>query len=655
MLASCKKTNGNYPTHDLEAAINKIDTSTSDIESKTKKLDTLYQTLIMQSNNAQNRNLLFKVAGLYYGLDAHEKYLNTTKILYDLAQRQKDTAHMARSLYFIGDHYEMKIQIDSAFKYYSKSEKLYRKTKDTLNRGRTLLYKAGTLYDAGIFAESEIQTAQALHLLTIANNHRLVYECYNLMGLNLKELNDFKGALKYFNLALDQLDIMEQADYNKDKLIRSHASIYNNMGSLYSKMKNFKKATEYYNLGLKSANLKSNHPILYAMLLNNLAEARLALGSNDNLIENQMLQSLEIREKNHFEAGTVNSKISLAEFYFHKKDTVKGKKYALEGYNLAKKIESSYDIKNALKLLSENDSKQSKHYGNLYRKVSDSIYNLERKTKNKFARIAYETNQIQKDNRLLTNRNRNITLVAVIAILILATLFIIYRLRSRNKELLFIKRQNEANEKIYQLMIASQEEAERVRQSERNRIAMELHDGIVNRIFTSRFNLMQLEASSIERKKELVTELERAEEEIRKVSHDLKNNALFSDSSFQLALGELVAKQSKVSDTSFELTIDKYIDWPGVSSEYKMHLYRIIQEALHNINKYAKAAQSEIMLLRTGNTITVRISDDGIGFDPEKVKYGIGIQNIRQRTALLKGKFNIVTAPNEGTFMEIVF
>lgn len=51
--------------------------------------------------------------------------------------------------------------------------------------------------------------------------------------------------------------------------------------------------------------------------------------------------------------------------------------------------------------------------------------------------------------------------------------------------------------------------------------------------------------------------------------------------------------------------------------------------------------------------LVIKISDDGIGFDTQKVKSGIGLKNIAERVALLKGKFKILSAPNQGTTLFI--
>ena len=651
---SCNNRTDKSKNVEVHRYFDTIDSKSINGSVKLKYVDTTYRLLISGSNDSTNRRLLSRIAREYFILDENDSYLAASKELHNRSISTKDIAFTATALYYIGDYYENGMQTDSAFKYYSHAEKLYKTINDTLNIGRTKLYKAGVLYDAGIFTESEIQTAEALQFLRDTGNDRLVYESYNLMALNLKELSDYKNSIHYFNLALEQLDLMEQKKYDPDKLIKSKASVYNNMGGLYEKTKNYGRAIELYQKGLRSKGIRQNHPRLYAMLLNNLAGSALEVGDKEIQIEALLLESLKIRQDNKIEAGVVSSKISIGAYYLHRKEMKKGLQYLREGYELAKKINSTYDSKNALQLLSKNDSLNSNHYNSLYLKLNDSLQQVERTARNKFARIAYETNQIEKKNTLLSKRNRIITLVGLSITLLLIGFIIIYRLRSKNKELLLIKGQSEANEKIYQLMLGQRSETDKIIAQERNRIAMELHDGIVNRIFTTRFNLMQLQPEQTKRKEELVHELMKAETEIRKVSHQLQQNLLFEDSSFQKALHSLITAQQNEFNTEFDISIDKFIDWSLVTSENKVHIYRIIQEALQNINKYAQAKNADIILLRTGDKITINIIDNGVGFDSVKTD-GIGLKNIKQRVLALKGELKIVSSNEEGTTLKIVF
>jgi signal transduction histidine kinase len=425
------------------------------------------------------------------------------------------------------------------------------------------------------------------------------------------------------------------------------------MGRVYEKMEKYNEAVSLYKKGLKTKNLKQNYPKLYAMLLNNLAYSKMKLGNND--VDKLLFESLKIRDSLKTLPGIVACKISIAEYYLYKKDTSKALVYLKESLDLAHKIKSNSDILQALKLLTKNDSKNKIYYSNLYIKVSDSIQNVERLTRNKFARIAYETETIEEQNQKLSKRNTYISSIAIALIFVFGIIFIFYRLKTKNKELLSTQKQQAANEKIYQLMLQQQSETEKARAEERNRIAMELHDGIVNSIFTTRFNLLQLEATANEKKEQLVKELEKAENEIRRVSHDLTQNLLFEDKTLPEILTNLIDAQKNQYNTKFDLSVDKYINWSTITSANKIHIYRIIQEAIQNTNKYSKAEKCFVMLLKTGDKMTIRIWDNGIGFNSEKVKYGIGLKNIKDRTKTLNGELKITSNKPNGTTIEIIF
>lgn len=656
ILGSCqqKKKNDFKEKNYILKLSSKIQTNSLEPDEEVQYLDTIYRILQNQENDSLIRNIYFKIAVRYYELSSLDQYLNIATKVRELAIKKKDSVQIAKSLYYIGDYYDEKSQLDSAFSYYSQSEKLYRTIKDTLNTGKTALYKAGILFNAGNFTASEIETVNALRLLSKTNNTRLIYESYNLLALSLKELNNSEKSLDYFNLAQRQLDKLENENYPKAKIEKSRIASYNNMGRVYEKMENYQEAIRLYNRALKTKDLKQNYPHSYAMLLDNLGYSRMKANNLDG-VDKLLFESLRIRDSLHIKLGIASSKINIGEYYLYKSDTTKALTYIKEGYILSEKIKSSSHSIQSLKLLMQNDSKNKVYYSKLYIKIDDSIQNLERETRNKFARIEYETDQIKERNEVLSERNTKSIIGFGITILFLGSFFIIYRLKSRNNELLFIKGQQEANEKIYQLMLYQQSEKEQARNEERNRIAMELHDGIVNSIFTTRFNLIQLDPNRRDKKEQLVKELEKTENEIRRVSHDLKQNLLFEDESLPQILANLIESQTNQHKTKFDISIDKYIDWSSVSSDNKIHIYRIIQEALQNSNKYANAERCYIMLLKTANKITIRIWDNGIGFNPEKMKQGIGLKNIKERTKALNGELKITSSTGKGTTIEVVF
>lgn len=620
-----------------------------------KMIDSAYSELQSSGNDSIRRSLLFNVAVRYEELGASEKYLAVCKSIHAKARQQKDTTDWAQASSWIGDYYQAKMQSDSAFKYYLQSEKMYRLLKDTLNYGRAILNKSVVLYHTGNFSESIVQGVESLKSLKNTKDQQAIYSAYVKIALSLKEVKDYEKALEYFNLSFTELKKLENTpDFPEESMRYALASNYNNIGTIYERLGDYKQAIHFYDRGLRVVDIYEKWPRLYAMLLNNLAYAKMKSGNNTN-VESLLFRALRIRDSIETLPGIVSSKVKIGEYYLLKKDTARALQNFREGFDLSVKIQVSAEMLQTLKLLTENDTKKKAYYSDLYFKISDSVQNVERATQNKFARIAYETGQIEEENQLLSRRNKIIIVVSFFILLFSFASVMIFRLRLKNKELLYIKEQQEANETIYQLILQQQSETQEARNEERNRIAMELHDGIVNSIFTTRFNLMQLDTEALEKKEMLIRELEKTEQEVRKVSHDLQKSLFFEDKNLPEILGNLVAAQQNHFHTEFDLSVDKYIDWSNVSGANKIHVYRIVQEAIQNVNKYSHAKRCLIMVLKTDGKITVRIWDNGSGFNPDKVKEGIGLRNIRSRAEAMNGALRIVSGAKTGTTIEVVF
>jgi signal transduction histidine kinase len=595
---------------------------------------------------------LFKIGNIYYFDNKLDEYLATVKSIKEFAVKDKDSFHLAKSLYYTGDYYDNKNILDSAYKYYYQSEKIYSQLNDTIHTGKVKLKKAGILYDNGSLKESEIELIKSLKLLLPKKNERLIYECYNILALNLKELKDYPKSLEYFNLAQIQLNKLEKKD--TPNLEFSKSTCLNNIGNVYVKMENYENAQRFYNKALSIKDLNKSKPILYAMILSNLAYAKLKKG-NISEAKKMFLESYKIRDSLKSNEGIISSKYYIGQYYLSQKDTLKAIENVASCYTLSKKVKSSPDVLNSLKLLTEIDTKNKNFYANEYFRVNDSLQQAERATRNKFARIEFETDQVEEENSILIKKNTYIIIGAIALLSIAGAFFMLYRLKTKNKELKHIQDQQTKNEEIYQLLLKQQSISEESRKEERNRIAMELHDGVVNSVFTSRFNLMQLQSSESEKKSELIKELEKTETEIRRVSHELNTNLNFNDDSIINMITNLVEAQKNEWNTQFIVNIDKFIDWNKIAVEAKMNTYRIIQEALQNVNKYAKAERCIVMILKTGDNTTIKITDNGIGFNTKKHKKGIGLKNISERVKAIKGTLTINSITNKGTSIEIVF
>ncbi len=277
--------------------------------------------------------LIFKVAEKCYSLNKFDKYLKLSKKALDFSIQKKDSGNIAKALYYIGNYHADKSQFDSAFSYYNKSEKLYKILNDTLMLGTMSILKGGLLFDTGNFAESETETIKALKLISKTKNTSLVYNCYNVIAISLKELNNCKKSLDYFNLALKQLDQLEKENYPTNKIVKSKIACLNNIGRVYQKMENYQIAINYYEKGLQTKNIKQHFPKSYALLIDNLGYSKMKAGNYED-VEKLFLESLRVRDSLGIDLGVASCKIDIGEYYLLKQDKHKGLAYLKEGYLL---------------------------------------------------------------------------------------------------------------------------------------------------------------------------------------------------------------------------------------------------------------------------------------------------------------------------------
>jgi len=90
-----------------------------------------------------------------------------------------------------------------------------------------------------------------------------------------------------------------------------------------------------------------------------------------------------------------------------------------------------------------------------------------------------------------------------------------------------------------------------------------------------------------------------------------------------------------------------------LAEDHKTCVYRIVQEALRNVTRHAKAKLVQITLAQSGTSLHLTIKDDGQGFTPAREK-GVGLLGMEERVKRLQGKFQVQSAPGNGTTIEVV-
>lgn len=620
---------------------------------KEEYLDSLELISKSLSNDSLTRHLLFDLAGEYYFLNRLQKSLSLSNKVFQLSSEVKDSMSIAKSLYYIGDCYEL-TQKDSAYFYYQKSEKLYRLLGNKERIGRMLFNKAYLLFYEGNYQESEIQVFKALQFLKNIDNDELLFTCYNLIASDFEKLEEYNDALKYYLLAQEVLNGLEKNENDFDINNNYKVSLYVNIASVYEKQFQYSKAANELESVL-TEDLKVKWPKDYATVIGNLGYVKTKLGQS---IEGEALmkEALVLSRKSGIESSIVYKLHNLGKYYIDTKDTLQAIRYLNESLQLAEKLKSTDDVKINLQLLSTIDKANTSYYDKRYITVTDSLTKVQRKNRNKYARIEYETAVVEDANKELSSKNLYLIFGVVILVAALGVRYVI----GQRKEIAYRKQLQAAELELFDLMRSSQVALNRAREEEQNRISRELHDNVMNKLYGTRLQLGMLNAPSIPdvevKRLEQIDVLQTIEQDIRAISHDLHTDVVASHFDYPVLLAQCVQQLSATTQTNLHLDCAAGIDWEVVSGLVKITLYRMVQEALSNVVKYAAATDCHITISQPdASSLLLTVRDTGKGFDVATASSGIGLKNMRDRARLVKADFRIESVISQGTRIECKF
>ncbi len=597
---------------------------------------------IEQKNNLKNRNHLLDISSRYLKLGDKKGFEISTNILLKKSIESKDTFNIAQCYKYKAGFFKNNAVNDSAFIYYLNSEKLFKQLGDKLNLGSVLSYKSIIQYNVGDFVGADKSLTEAYQQLKDLKDNDKLYIVYTMMGIVANETKDFDKAIQYYTKSLN---IIEKDGYKR-------AICINNIGYVYQNKGSYKEAIKNYLLALNDKTIYEKDPELYSLLIDNLAYCKFKTNDFDDL-PNLFYEALKIRESINAQTLVVLSNIHLSEYYFKKKNFLLAQKFAEKALHLARKGAVTRDFLAAVKQASIVDFENSSKYKGDYIRINDSIQDVERISKEKFSRLQLETDEIIQEKDVLENKNRFLLYVFVITFILVALLFVVRAQRARTRELLFKQNQQKANEEIFNLMMTQQSIIDESRNKEKKRLSQDLHDGVLGRMFGLRLNLDSLNSStdldSVQKRHELLNELKTIEQDIREISHDLNREKLVLINNFVSIVHNLLEEQKSLHDVNVDYQIETKIDWDKIENAIKINLYRILQEGLQNINKYASAKNIKVDISGNLENVCLKIQDDGIGFDVNKKSKGIGMQNMISRTHDCQGIIDISSKKGNGT------
>lgn len=240
----------------------------------------------------------------------------------------------------------------------------------------------------------------------------------------------------------------------------------------------------------------------------------------------------------------------------------------------------------------------------------------------------------------ITRRNYWVTGISVVVVLLLMIGFIYYKqtqLRQRNIAM--------------QAIIKTEE-------SERQRIARDLHDSVSQTMSAAKINLSVIRDDMLFKDDEQRMRFDRVLgmvddgfKEVRTISHNMMPWALH-----KTGLGKVIKQfignieNGSISFNFFSKGFDEPFD-----DTIELILYRVLQESVNNVIKHAGANRVDISLMRDDSSISLTIEDNGKGFDASDpgFKAGMGLDNLRSRINFLKGKVDVDSQPGSGTLISV--
>lgn len=611
------------------------------------KVDSIGELVLSLPNSSANREI---IKGFISKTKSNKTYSDH---LYRYGLEDNDSTSVADALYLTSEYYSRKIMTDSSFFYLSQAEKLFLNLNDSLEISQIYLRKAILLTKNGVFSEAEKHIDRSINYNPTTISERTKVVQFMFLGEIFSGLEMLDDALHFYNRALNILNTPSISNYMLPYDINlNKVYIYDSIARLYIKQGKYKQAKE---LLLKTIDNYIDHSNItseryYAFAAIDLARVKM-LEEDYEGVEALLKQALRIGIKNSNKILINNSKLGLAE-YLYATDQIDKAKIALdEVQETVRRVGDFESQLKALEILIAYDPMNVEQYFAEYKEITRQNRDEANILRNYFVRIKEEADLLNTVNRDLSYKNGLLMIIGGSLVLVLCALLFLYLYQSKLRKVGLIKMFQRDTEHYYNSIINIQNYLALVKDRERGVIAKELNDGVLNRLFATRFSLLQLQRENMSNKKELlVNEIIEVEKYIREVSHAIVNEGSVQIKEFEHLLRELVLMQKKQSVIDFSIQFDKQLDLEQLSPRKRISIYRSIEEVLHNVHVHSCARYCRISIIyKTPESFEVSIEDDGVGFDNRSIKRGYGVLYIKERIETIGGKLFVSSKPKKGT------
>jgi signal transduction histidine kinase len=206
-----------------------------------------------------------------------------------------------------------------------------------------------------------------------------------------------------------------------------------------------------------------------------------------------------------------------------------------------------------------------------------------------------------------------------------------------------------------------------IQETERRRIAAELHDGLGQTLTLLKVSLEEAVSAAsggagpqaAKTLGQLIPQVKSALEELRRVSTNLRPSTL--DHLGIVATLSWFFREFDAASPGMKLERDIQVTEADVPEMLKIAIFRIVQEAAGNVLKHARADRIKVRLSNASGALELSIEDNGQGFDPvaasgnHDFNHGIGLRSMKARAELSGGRYELQSAPGEGTRISVLW
>jgi len=595
---------------------------------------------------------------------------------------------------------------------YSRNALQYAQNSTNKKIKASALFQAGKCFTALNLYDSAQYYLDAAVLDAIAiKDDKLLIQCYNSFAVLYNFQSDNTKSIDYL---LKSIAIIENST---DETLKAFLpKICSNIGYIFDLDRQYSKSIVYHRKAYQNKHY-TDDTIQLVMIYQNLFLAHLNTGNV--LLSKQYLDSAAVFNKKfqqsiaevyirnnygiYHEAIKDNKKslqyflsayqlcntiqneyfkptvgISISKAYLRVGEMAAAQKFAKEVCVIATRLKNYYDAAAGYKLLAGIEKKQGNYNSAFLFLDSANIYtdslNLQENRKNiLLLESRYQAGKKEKeitDLKIINaekelaaiKRNRLLLIGGISAAAIMLLLGFMYR-NSNGKKILALKEQDIQKEHIKflegQQQVISMQSMVNGQETERSRIAKDLHDGLGGLFSTIKmyFSTLQHEQDSLKentlfgKSYELI---DTAAEEVRRIAHNMMPEVLAK-------LGLIPAVQDMCGNISagklVQVKLQSYGMEQRLNAATEIILYRIVQELLNNIIKHARATEAIVQFNRDAERLMVTVEDNGIGFNLQQADDNkhTGLEIIKSRVHYLHGTISIDSQEKIGTTVMMEF